>query len=77
GCLRQEEYLQTILDPNDDLLAMVYATPMNQDEILAALTSSPKNKDATLGTVSVRLADLQQAGTVVRYPDGRYGPARI
>ncbi|MEG0070912.1 MAG: DNA-processing protein DprA [Raoultibacter sp.] len=78
GCLKQEEYIQGGHDVDDDLLCMVYAMPMNQEEILTALkTSSKMSKTSSLVEVTVRLATLQQEGKITRFPDGRFGPARV
>lgn len=76
GCLKQQEYVQGSEVPQDNLLAMLYATPMNQDEILRAF-DAPSYAGASLGEVALRLAEAQQQGKITRYPDGRYGPARI
>ncbi len=51
----------------DSLLAALTADPMRPDDAAAALS---------LDIVAVvrRLGELEAAGTITRYPDGRYGP---
>lgn len=54
----------------DELLCALRANPMRPDDIVVALKLD-------IIEVAVRLAALESAREVARYPDGRYGPCRL
>ena len=63
-------------NPLHSLLAALYAQPLHVDEMLC-LPSEKKDSPMTLETLMVLLTEFQKQGLIARYPDGRYGPARI
>ncbi|MEF9841534.1 MAG: DNA-processing protein DprA [Raoultibacter sp.] len=77
GCLKQEVYVEKTLEPEDELLRMLYASPMNKEEILNALAPSPAQAGLALTELMVRLSDLERQGKITCFPDGRFGPARV
>jgi DNA processing protein len=67
--------------PNDLVIPASCAGAPSGDPVLAAIRTDPKRPDdlsRLLGldivTVARHLGALESAGTVARYPDGRYGP---
>ena len=58
----------------DPLLASLQAHPMRIDEMRREIPVPPGEDERTW--LLVKLAQLEQAGFVSRYPDGKYGPAR-
>lgn len=82
GCLRFSEPAQRQMAARaagDDLLAALLADPLHIEEMLAlpwgADTDVPADKKLTW--LMVRLAGYERDGLIVRFPDGRYGPARL
>ncbi|MCL1799484.1 MAG: DNA-processing protein DprA [Eggerthellaceae bacterium] len=59
----------------DALLGALQASPLRMDELLA-LVEAEGAPDA-MESLMTRLAGLQKLGAIARYPDGRYGPARV
>lgn len=58
------------------LLAALYAQPLHVDEMLPVLRRKEGAVPA-LESIMVLLSEFQQQGLITRYPDGRYGPARV
>ena len=78
GLLRQEGALEGPSpegDEDDAVLAAIRASPLRMEELLP-LVKAEKGSDA-FELLMVRLAELEKRGEVTRYPDGRFGPARV
>lgn len=62
----------------DPLLAALCANPMRVEQMLAlpAANSDAQSGDK-LTAIMLKLASFERDGLVARYPDGRYGPARV
>ena len=60
---------------DDPLLAALQAQPLRMDEMQRLITV-PAGEDARTWFM-VHLAQLEKSNLVRRYPDGRYGPARV
>lgn len=61
--------------PDDPLLAALSAEPLGMERLRALADGlAPSGQDAW-AWLSVRLAELEAAGSIARYPDGRLGPA--
>ena len=79
GILKQEDMLkQKVQDPvNDPLLSSLLAEPLRLDDILEKVTVPKRiSKDATKW-LRMHLVELESQGLIKRFPDGRYGPARL
>lgn len=77
GCLRIEDMRPRPTDEGDDaLLAALRANPMRIEEMLSLSEGSPAREDR-LTWIMVRLASYERDGLIARFPDGRYGPARV
>ncbi|MCL1796957.1 MAG: DNA-processing protein DprA [Eggerthellaceae bacterium] len=67
----------------DALLAALQANPMRMDEILVFLEAegnAKANANANANareSLMLRLTELQKQGEIARYPDGRFGAARV
>ena len=75
GCLRQEG-LSSVTTSEDPILEALRANPMYAEELLSAGCGRKSGYDDA-AWIAVRLAELQQDGLITRYPDGRYGVARL
>ncbi|MBO4365954.1 MAG: DNA-protecting protein DprA, partial [Eggerthellaceae bacterium] len=84
GCLKMEENpshppsalsLKKAAYQNDPLYEALMAQPMRKDQLLGSVRI-PKGEDGRIW-IAVRLAELEAEGLVARYPDGRYGPAKV
>lgn len=86
GFLRQETFPlpdgarneeQETTRPRDELLEALQANPMRMDEMakLHFEEGAEGYDDATW--LNMHLAELQRDGLIERFPDGRYGPARV
>ncbi len=66
-------------DEEDDLLAAICANPMRLEQLLdLSWEQEPSPEQGSkLTWLMVKLADFEKRGLVGRYPDGRYGPARV
>lgn len=75
GCLRQEGP-SSVTTSEDPILETLRANPMYAEELLSAGCGRKSGYDDA-AWIAVRLAELQQDGLITRYPDGRYGVARL
>ncbi len=74
GLLRQEHARIQEQRAEDPLLAALLANPMRLEEMVSVSGVEGAGRFDALTTVTVRLAELEGQGVIVRYPDGRYGP---
>lgn len=79
GLLRQEGgAAQASPDMKDDpLLASLLAEPMRMDEIFERVPVPSKHKRNREEWLRVHLCELEADGAIARFPDGRYGPAKV
>ena len=79
GTLKQEgEPVVAAASMEDDpLLASIQANPLRLEEIMTAVSEGHISLKGGDAEVLVRLSKLEAEGLVARFPDGRYGPARI
>ena len=82
GCLRFFEPAQRQMADRaagDVLLAALLADPLRIEEMLALPwgVGADVPADKKLTWLMVRLAGYERDGLIVRFPDGRYGPARL
>ena len=84
GCLKMEQIpgsanapggLKAIAYREDPLYQALMAQPMRKEQMLGSVRV-PKGEDGRIW-IAVRLAELEADGLVARYPDGRYGPAKL
>ena len=78
GLLKQESIFEeppSEEEEGDAVLAALRANPLRMEELLA-LIEAEEDADA-LGLLMMRLTELQKRGEIARYPDGRFGPARV
>lgn len=75
GVLKVQDLTQTD-QSNDEVLEALCANPMHVEELLAYDWPSKGNQD-TLPWLMTKIAHLEQIGSIARYPDGRYGPAKV
>ena len=61
----------------DVLLEALRAEPMRLDRIMETVLPRMRAADRTPARVQLRLAKLEQAGLIGRYPDGRFGPLTV
>lgn len=67
-------------EDEDDLLAALCANPMRLDQMLALeWNGAPKEGEESqrLSWLMFQLATYERDGLIARFPDGRYGPARV
>lgn len=77
GLLKQEDYLPLPQKGKKKtaLLAALEAEPLRMEEMLNLVQArTPQEAKENL---LLELMDLQKEGVVARYPDGRYGPAKV
>lgn len=63
--------------PDDALLQALRAAPMRMDELLEAHLDTGGYAGEYQAWINLHLAELEQQRLIMRYPDGRYGPASI
>lgn len=73
--LKQEEK-QKIQQKHDSLLSALLAEPLRLEE-LYNLDFKPEGSYDKRTWIMIRLTELERDGVIARYPDGKYGPARI
>lgn len=61
---------------DDSILAAIYAEPMSLESLLL-LGNNPYPEYELLTGITLHLARLESQGLIARFPDGRYGPARV
>lgn len=77
GCLRIEDMRPSRPEGADDaLLRALQANPMRIEEMLSLHEVAPA-RDDRLTWIMLRLASYERDGLIARFPDGRYGPARV
>lgn len=68
-------------DERDELLSALCAEPMRLEQMLAMpcvkANAAPCEAGKALSWLMMRLAVYERDGLVTRFPDGRYGPARV
>lgn len=74
GVLKQPVAAHADLETDDPLLAALLASPLRIEQMMDIPGIAHNSRFDVLTTVTIRLAELEGAGLVVRYPDGRYGP---
>jgi DNA processing protein len=80
GFLHQEQVNSSTapdVGQRDELLEALRAAPMRLDQILSTV---PVAVDVALphdSWLQMHLAELERDGEIARFPDGRYGPARM
>lgn len=74
GLLRQVRAVPEEKHADDPLLAALLANPMRLEEMMNIPGLEGNGRFDALTSVTVRLAQLEGKGEIVRYPDGRYGP---
>ncbi len=78
GLLKQEGVaLGGTESSRDVLLEALRAEPMRLDRIMDVVLPRIRKADRTPARVQLRLAKLEQAGLIGRYPDGRFGPLTV
>ena len=75
GCLRSPGEQEVSLG-SDRMLEALRAQPMSPEELVQAGLGKRRGYEPATW-VALHLAELQEDGLVVRYPNGRYGPSRI
>ena len=63
--------------PTSPLLEALMANPMRIDELVDLDLASGEGGMDKLTQLTIDLARLEQKGLIARFPDGRYGPARV
>lgn len=77
GCMRiQEMRKQAARKTKSKLLMALNANPLRFEEMLALKLVSAKKTDE-LTALTLELTQLERDGLIARFPDGRYGPAKI
>lgn len=62
----------------DPLLAALCANPMRVEQMLALpLDGMAQQPGGKLTSIMLKLAGFERDGLIARYPDGRYGPAKV
>lgn len=74
GLLRQQRAVPGGNCDDDPLLAALLANPMRLEEMMDIPGLEGTGRFDALTSVTIRLAQLEGKGEIVRYPDGRYGP---
>lgn len=64
-------------DARDELLAALQAEPMRLEKIMRTVAAPEGCGMAREAWVNTHLAELERNGEIARFPDGRYGPAKI
>lgn len=88
GCLRMEDAREPgkqgqvgdVSHPSDDpVLEALYADPMRIEQLLTLPwdVDAPNGQHDVLTWLMVKLAGYERDGLIARFPDGRYGPARV
>lgn len=92
GCLRREDLREEACKggvrvgplagnraDDEPLLAALCANPMRVEQMLALSWDEAlwKPSGDVLTWIMLKLASYERDGLVVRFPDGRYGPARL
>ena len=79
GVLKQEQIMPQDNNVQDDdpLLEALQANPMRLDSILHDIKVPTRVSSNPEDWLRTHLVELEAAGLVARYPDGRYGPAKI
>lgn len=77
GTLKQESVQEGVGPSRDVLLEALRAEPMRLDRIMETVLPRMRAADRTPARVQLRLAKLEQAGLIGRYPDGRFGPLTV
>ena len=78
--LRQESAAKAVQPPgmeDDPLLAALQANPMRIDEIMSSISVKRSEAPSRENYLLLHLSELESQGLVARFPDGRYGPARV
>ena len=77
GCMRIQEVRQrAVKKTTSKLLTALNANPLRFEEMLALKLVAPKKTDE-LTALTLELTQLERDGLIARFPDGRYGPAKI
>lgn len=76
GLLKHPGIASGMAYANDPLLAALLATPLRLEEMaeVPGVAGAVEGDFDRLTAVTIRLAQLESQGIIVRYPDGRYGP---
>lgn len=61
----------------DPLLEALQAAPMRLDDILEQVKVPKKISSDSTSWLRTHLVELEAAGVIKRFPDGRYGPAKL
>lgn len=77
GCLRAQHMGNGKTDVSDPLLNALNANPLRLDDMIALDLEVDDAYSDKLTWLMVRIAELERDGLIARFPDGRYGPARI
>ena len=64
-------------DEIDPLLAALCANPMCVEQMLALPWEGKSEASDKLTDIMLKLASFERDGLVARFPDGRYGPAKV
>lgn len=75
GCLRSQDSSE-VKTSKDPIFEALRANPMSPEELLNAGCGRKRGYDDA-SWIAIRLVELQQDGLITRYPDGRYGVARL
>lgn len=75
GCFRSKDSSEAKAS-KDPVLEALRANPMSPEELLSAGCGKKRGYDEA-SWIAIHLVELQQDGLITRYPDGRYGVARL
>lgn len=76
GSLYMKESQQKKVNEDDQLLKVLLAEPLRLEE-LYNLDLKPQGSYNLQTWIMVHLTELERDGLIARFPDGRYGPARV
>lgn len=76
GSLYMKESQQKKVNEDDQLLKVLLAEPLRLEE-LYNLDLKPQGPYNLQTWIMVHLTELERDGLIARFPDGRYGPARV
>ncbi len=81
GLLRQEccpaEGHGSAETGKDPLLSALLANPLRIDEIMALDIGKKQGGPDRAAYLNLHLSELEASGEIARFPDGRYGPAKV
>jgi len=76
SCMRIEDQAKAKRKPTSKLYRALSANPLRLEEMLAMKLVVGKRTD-DLTALTLELTQLERDGFIGRFPDGRYGPARL